>query len=240
MNKILIQNLNDKFINNIALCNSTDGDKIIVDTRGSLYKLYYQYQFTHVIFVDSLINQESIQFIQEFGQQITVYIYKNSQTTNYENIQNIRGVLSYTKLNNTHHRVITIPTLVNHDLYYKNETLNKKDQIVSFIEHITTIPEPLQDYLYPKTKLAIKLFNNPEIIHPQNLGLLSERDKAILLQNSKYYLAITEDYVAEAWACGCSVLLVDELHNCEPKQYKYAKSFQSYANFLKGLTSAKK
>ena len=240
MNKLLIQNLNNKFINNIALCNTGYCDKIVTETRGSLYKLYYQYKFTHIIFVDSLLNQESIQFIQEFGHEVCSYVYKDSNTDNYNHLENIKGVLAYAKPDNTNHKIITIPILVNHDLYYLDKSLDKQNQIISFIDNIKAIPDNLQSYLYPNTTLPIKLFNNTEIIHPQNLGLLSEQDKAMLLRSSKYYLAVQEDYLAEAWACGCAVLSIDELSNCEPKEYKYSESFQSYANFLKGLISVKK
>jgi hypothetical protein len=108
------------------------------------------------------------------------------------------------------------------------------------MDKIDHVPEDLEKYLYPQANLPIKLFNNKDIIHPQNLGLLSEKDKALLLERSKYYLAITDDYVAEAWSCGCEVLTVDDLDTLKPSTYKHSNAFQPYTNFLKGLVSVKK
>lgn len=239
MNKLLIQNLNDKFINNLSLSQTDFCDIITTDISNTLYQLYYQNKFTHIIFIDSLLNHESLQFIDEFGSDVVVYIYKNSTSDNYRQTKKIAGILSYTKENDSY-KTIKIPTLVNHELYNTNQPINKIHQIVSFLDKTSKIPEDLQNYLYPQKNLPIKLFNNSDIIHPQNLGLLSERDKALLLQESRYYLATTEEYVAEAWACGCEVLTVDELETCEPSVYKNSKTFQSYTNFLKGLISVKK
>ena len=239
MNKLLIQNLNDKFINNLSLSQTDFCDIITTDARNSLYQLYYQHKFTHIVFVDSLLNHESCQFIDEFGSDVIVYIYKHSETDNYRKTKKIAGLLSYTK-DNDGYKTIKIPTLVNHELYNTNQSINKIHQVISFLDQANKIPEDLHNYLYPQNNLPIKLFNSSDIIHPQNLGLLSEKEKALLLQESKYYLAITEDYVAEAWACDCEVLTVGELDSCEQSLYKKSKTFQSYTNFLKGLISVKK
>lgn len=238
MTKLIIQNLNDRFINNLALCNTNFCNIILTDISGSLYRLYYEHKFTHIILIDSLLDNECFQFIEEFGNNVIIYIYKDADTTNYKQTDKIYSLLSYTK--DDDHKTMKIPTLINHELYNTNSSANKINQIVSFIDRIDVIPDDLQTHLYPQTNLPIKLFNNSNIISPQNLGLLSEKDKALLLQQSKYYLAITEDYVAEAWACGCEVLTIDDLTTLIPSKYKHSKSFQPYTNFLKGLVSAKK
>lgn len=239
MNTLLIQNLNDKFINNLSLCQTNFCHIISADIGGSLYRLYYKYNFSYIILIDSLLDNECFQFIEEFGSDVSVYVYQNSETKNYKRARKIAGVLSYTK-HEDGYKVIKIPTLVNHDLYNSNSSIQKIHQIVSFMDKIDHVPEDLEKYLYPQANLPIKLFNNSNIIHPQNLGLLSEKDKALLLERSKYYLAITDDYVAEAWACGCEVLTIDDLDTLKPSTYKHSNAFQPYTNFLKGLVSVKK
>lgn len=239
MTKLLIQNLNDKFINNMSLCKPDFCDVIATDINGSLYDLYYKHKFTHIIFIDSLLDNECLQFAEEFGTDVVLYVYQNAETNNYQHVNKIKGLLSYIK-NNDSHKTIRIPTLVNHDLYHIDPYINKTHQIVCFIDKINNTLDDIQQYLYPKSNLPIKLFNNNNIIHPQNLGLLYEKDKALLLQESKYYLAITEDYIAEAWASGCEVLTIKDLDTLVPTVHKNAKAFQSYTNFLKGLVSAKK
>jgi hypothetical protein len=101
---------------------------------------------------------------------------------------------------------------------------------------LSTIPENLNRYLYPKTKLPIKLFNNPNIKHHQNLGILSEIEKATVLKNSMFYLTIDEHYLAEAWESGCNVLTVPELDLLISKKYKTKKYYQTYSSFMEQLT----
>lgn len=241
MNKLLIQQYNCKFINNIQLSTTNFCEKIIIDTKNFLYKIYYQYQFTSIILIDSLLSQEEYQFINEFGDIVKILIYVDTDANNYEhcNKNKIYGLLSHTKFDSKY-KVFKIPTLVNNEIYMSNRSIKKTDQIVSFIEDINVIPEKLNEYLYPKSQLPIKLFNNENIIHPQNLGLVSESDKSLLLQESNYYLAITELYVPEAWACDCIVLSLDDLETLQATTYKHSQNFQSYSNFLKGLLSVKK
>ena len=44
------------------------------------------------------------------------------------------------------------------------------------------IPDNISKYLYPNSKLPIRMFNNSNILHYQNLGLLTEQDKAEVLK----------------------------------------------------------
>jgi hypothetical protein len=224
MNKLLVQYINNKFVNNIKFSKHNFCDQLVIDTKDQLYKIYYSYKFTHAIFIKSLLTGEELQFIDEFSDTVHLYVYDE-----------IKNIL----INCSSKKNINIPTLVNNNLFYSNNNI-KENLIVSFLDKIEILPPLLNSYLYPNSKLPIKLFNNQNIIHPQNLGLLYENDKAVLLQNSRYYLALDEDYVAEAWACGCDVLTIEDLESLCPSRYKHKKSFQSYSNFLKVLLNAKK
>jgi hypothetical protein len=223
MNKLLVQNLNTKFINNIRLSKCKDYDQLVIDTSNQLYKIYYSYKFTHAIFVDSLLKDEEIQFINEFSGTVICYIYSSQNNT---------------LTNCVSQKISNIPILVNSNIFY-NQNCNKQGDIISFLDNVSSLPTSINSYLYPNSKLPIKLFNNSDIIHPQNLGLLSEQDKALLLQQNMYYLAISDYYVAEAWACGCTVLTIEDLTSLIPSKHKHSKNFQSYSNFLKVLLSAK-
>lgn len=224
MNKLLVQYYNDKFINNIQLSKNNFCDQLVVDTKNQLYKIYYSYRFSHAIFSQDLLGDEELQFMNEFEDSVCSYIY--DRTNNM--------IINHSSKKNT-----KIPTLVNNDIFYKSNN-TKENNIITFLDKINILPPELNSYLYPESKLPIRLFNNKDIIHPQNLGLLSENDKALLLQKNKYYLALDEDYVAEAWACGCEVLTIDDLKILTPSKYKHGKTFQSYSNFLKVLLNAKK
>lgn len=237
MTKLLIQKANNKFINNIDLSTIDFCSKLIIDTTNQLYKIYYKYEFTHAIFVASLFNEEINEFILEFGDIVKIFIY-NDISIDFPYKKNISGIIQKDKTESKN-KIITLPKLVNHELFNNNHC-KKINQVISFLDGIDSIPETLNQYLYPMSKLSLKLFNNERIIHPQNLGLLSEPDKAALLQQSDFYLAISDEYVPEAWACGTKVLVVDELQSLKPTKFKNSKSFQSYSNFLKVLLSVKK
>lgn len=234
MNKILIQKNNDKFINNLELTNITFAEKIVKNTSGCLYKTYFNYKFSHLVLIYSLLTQEELQFIDDFSSSVCIYVY-NDINDNIQTKYNIHSILQYNK-NISPNNITIIPTLVNNELFNnKLENHIKNNQIVSFLDKLTALPEELNNYLYPQNKLQIKLFNNDKIIHPQNLGLVSEKDKADILKSSKYYLAITEDYIPEAWACDCKVLTISELSSMKSEKFKHSKQYQSYSNFLKVL-----
>jgi hypothetical protein len=244
MKKILVQYIDDKFINNIKLSDTNFCEKIIIDTKNRLYQIYYEYGFTDIIFIDSLLGDEEKQFINEFGNNINIYIYQNTKSNNYihTNTKLLKGILSKIRNDNSNYRTIHISKLVNYDIFFMDKTQTKQNTIISFLDNIEALPKELNEYLYPNSTLPIKLFNNSSIIHPQNLGLLSEIDKASILQQSKYYLVLdgSEDYIPEAWSCGCSVLCYEDLTSLIPTKYKHSENFRSYSNFLKELFRDKK
>jgi hypothetical protein len=235
MKKLVVQYANNKFINNIHLSDTNYCEKWVLNTKNNLYKLYYSLKFNYLILVSSSLETEESQFINEFCNDIKIYIYNdNNDDSLLQKYPNIEGILQHHKPNIKESKIITIPILVNDKIFY-NKKIEKNNNIVCFLENISEIPKELMEYLYPNSHLPIKLFNNKKVHHPQNLGLLTEQDKADLLQQSLYYLAIDNEYIPEAWACNCRVLEIKELKTLEPKQYKYSKTFQSYVNFLKGI-----
>jgi hypothetical protein len=67
--------------------------------------------------------------------------------------------------------------------------------------------------------VPIKLFNCPSIRHYQNLGVLTEQNKASLLQTHKYYLDLKQtigfSYINEATTCGAKVVSLEQVKdNC--------------------------
>jgi hypothetical protein len=233
MKSILIQKNNNKFINNLELCASPFDKHVVAETRGELYKLYQIDRFSHIILNYSLISAEELQFIKDYGSETNIYIY-NDIESQIEGIDKIKAILEHSKQIKHTNKSIKIPTLINSEIFYSSK-IDKSNTIVCYLDNINELPSSLTEYLYPKNKLPIKLFNNANIIHPQNLGLLSEKAKALMLQQSRYYLALNDYYVPEAWACDCEVLNIDDLKNLQSSQYKFSKKFQSYSNFLKVL-----
>jgi hypothetical protein len=107
------------------------------------------------------------------------------------------------------------------------------------MDNMERIPEALEKWLYPNTKLPIKLFNGDNLKHHQHLGSLKESEKAELLQQSKYYLSIDGHYAPEAMDSGCIVLDIKELEDLIPVKYNKHKNYQTYNNFLEILSNEK-
>lgn len=233
MKKLLVQNCVSKFFKNIINVTIDDCNIIGSNINNNLYQLYYTYNFTHILFKAELINKEILQFIQDFSNNgVRCFVHHSSLVPNLiKDLQNYNIThFSDKKYDNTIH----IPNnLINTRLFFDNSSI-RSDSIVCFCEFIV-LPEFLNDYLYPKTSLPIKLFNNGKIAHPQNLGLISEQDRANILQTNKYYLALSEDdqYILEAQHCGCIVLQVTNLNDYIKVPYSAPQSSIEYVDFVK-------
>ena len=94
-------------------------------------------------------------------------------------------------------------------------------------------------FLYPNSQLRIKLFNNANIKHSQNLGTLTEYDKSIILSQAKYFIPIDENYIAEAFISGCEVIDIEELASLNPKKYLQKPEYITYQVFMQSLLSNK-
>ena len=71
----LDKSIYNKFINNLYLSETNFCNKFLIDTKSQLYRLYYKYKFTDIIFINSLLDNEEYQFIDEFGNHINIFIY---------------------------------------------------------------------------------------------------------------------------------------------------------------------
>jgi hypothetical protein len=233
--KLTVQYNNNKFINNIGTLRISHLSIDMVSVDGILYQLFYQQKFSHMVFVESIVTNEILQFISEFFQQVKIFIYHDKQP-NMDFINTygstIRHIIqSPIKLNNC----INLPKLINNQIFYDKKE-KKDDSIVCFLDNLseTDISNKLVPILYPSNKEKIKLFNSPNFKHPQNLGLLSEEDKAYILQKSSSFISINDEYVAEALACGCDIL-DHNLNKIAIDNNQFLSSYVSYETFIKEL-----
>jgi hypothetical protein len=208
---------------------------MIGDITNTLYQTFYTYKFDAIIFMASKFNTEIFQFINEFD-NIKVFIYHDILNPALFDLSlNIVHLLDNYK-NKNQDNIRNIPLLINKQLYDSISNISMKyDVMVCFLDGLPNIPEQLSKFLYPNTKLPIKLFNNENIYHSQNLGMLNEVEKAHILKQAKYYITINNLYVAEAMASGCIVLAPEEIDDMVPKKYKNKKDYNSYSNFIENL-----
>jgi hypothetical protein len=242
MSILFIQDSDNKFVNNVKLTEIPNHQIMLGPIDQNLYGIYYNYHFTHLILMASMLNQETLQFVSEYHTEIKCYIYGDIFiTTNIvELYKNKTTFILRTKQDNiTKENSIILPRLVNKELFNSlKQSPNRHNSIVCFIDNSDKIPDSLNEYLYPMTKLPIKLFNNTNIKHHQNLGTLSEIEKSNILQQVRYYLTIDEHYLSEAWASGCDVLTIEELDLIQSKKYKNKKECQTYRSFMENFLNA--
>jgi hypothetical protein len=108
----------------------------------------------------------------------------------------------------------------------------KKNRYAVFLDGIKEIPDNLNANLYPNTKLNINMFNSSYVQNPQNIGLISEIEKAQILNTYEFFIDINNNYSHEAKACGAKVLDPDSLKE-KTKSNKNTKKVQTYEEFIR-------
>lgn len=238
-NKLLVQQYNSKFIQNVVFSKIEDTLIIGAEIKNNLYKIYYTYNPTHIILVADILTSETIQFISDFCLSKHIYIYhKNLDYNNLVLLKDytVTHILHEDIGDNNYKYILYTNDIVNNQLFFEDNSIIKQDSIVCFLDDIYIIPDDLNKYLYPNSKLPIKLFNNPKISHPQNLGILNESVKSILLRNNKYYLSLNSetDYSFEAINSGCCVIETSDLNDYTNKKLPLNKPKTSdHIEFIK-------
>jgi hypothetical protein len=133
-----------------------------------------------------------------------------------------------------YNNVVQMPKfIINNDLYHNTDSI-KIDRKIYFLDQDDEIPEPLLCNLYPKSKDKILMFNNPKISHYQNIGFVTEQDKAQILNTSKYFICNKNCiYAAEAYVCGCEILDMNNLQKHPIHETLESSTITSYQHFIK-------
>lgn len=231
--KVFVQQHDDKFINNLTFSlRSMHIDTYCSDINQDLYRIYHYYPFDIAIFLASKFNNETAQFISEFysSQNIKFFIYHDQHN------EEIISLFGSAAINLVHtassNKSILIPELINLFLFSNLKIPRKKNRYAVFLDGIKEIPDNLNDKLYPNTKLQISLFNSSHIQNPQNIGLISEIEKAQILNTYEFFIDINNNYANEARVCGAKVLDIDKLKE-KSKPDKNNKSIQTYEEFIR-------
>jgi hypothetical protein len=223
---LLIQNAPHKIIQNLIFSKIEDTNIVGADFDGSLYKIYYSHSPTHIVFSADRLNEESLQFISDFGSSNTkCFVYHKDISlevlSKLKDLNAIHLVSSTENLPTYLDNYILVDNVVNTTLFHANNLNDiKKDHIICFLEHIKQMPDELKNYLYPNSKIPIKLFNSKYIDHYQNLGIINEITKSVLLRSNKYYLSLDEvkqNYETEAKLSGATVIKLSDLPHYDKK-----------------------
>jgi hypothetical protein len=234
---LLVQNFNSKFIKN-TIYSIIDNTTIInSDINNNLYKIYYQYRCTHAILSAQLLSKEIIQFISDFSNSIKIFLYHDIFIEDAAKFlpNNITHIINDNYTNDKYNIININPYIINTSLFNKNgQSDTRNNSILGFLDHYNFIPHKLNDYLYPKTKLPIKIFNAINSQHHQNLGLVNDVEKSKLLKTNKYYLSLDyeKDYSIEAQACGAIIVEPDQLSNIDNISYTDHPEITDHKQFI--------
>jgi hypothetical protein len=215
MKSLLIQQSPEKFMQNCSALSFDDILIIDISIGNNLYQTFFRHKPEYCIFSGSLIDKEILQFCEDYGDSTHIYFFHIDHNS-YDKVKSLlpkNSKVAHIGYDDTYDSAI--PTgLVNDQVFY-NTNSNTKDGIVCFMDGLTTISNELIDLLYPNSSIPIKLFNCPNIKHYQNLGIVTEKDRAKLLQTHKYYLSLNQDsgfnYINEAIACGSKVVSLSQI-----------------------------
>jgi hypothetical protein len=240
MIKIYLPNLNSKFFNNIRLI---DSEKIKVFSGGSsnIYRTHANVLASAYIFDSSQINSEIIQFaIEHTDLGFKIFIYHSRNKLNKDCLRYLKQVNHIVEDeiadNLKYKNIIHVPKFIINNAIFYNTKKNKIDRKIYFLDDDILVPDCLQKRLYPNTNDRILMFNNSNLRHNQNLGFLSEPDKAKLLNNSKYFICNDQlSYAAEAYVCGCDILDCDKLENHKIITELQQSTIVSYKNFIEKI-----
>jgi hypothetical protein len=238
--KIFIAQRNNRFINGLTGYQSPVADIVHTNVNKNIYNIYYSLHFNYCIINLSNIDNELVQFISEYSSSIKIFIYFDiqgySDTNIIESLKNSVYYLIPASTYNTYaqydHTVMVPDHLINSELFHRNNTIEKtQDSICFFLDQCESIPESLMAKLYPATKQRITLYNNNNIKHPQNLGVVSEMDKAYILNKSEYFINHNNYYIFEAINCGCKIIDINDIDIT--KCQNISTQITNYDNFLK-------
>lgn len=240
MNTILIQKYNNKFFRNIEISSIEDTKIISEHINKNIYELYYKYNFNILILYAPSIDNSLLQFIVEYANQIKTYVYiKNIEQLNISNYEQYKNLITFLyengdTTNNIEKR--KIPYLIN-DKLFNSQKFQKAKYISCFIDTLSGLSEKIVKSLYPNNQsveYGIRMFNNPNIQHHQNLGLIDETDRSNILKESEYFLDIDKEYTVEANTVGCKILDEDGLSTLKQKEISVPEC-QSYIEFIRTL-----
>lgn len=215
MKSILIQQSLEKFLQNCSSIIFDDLLTIDIAIGNNLYQTFFKHKPEHCLFSGNAVSNETLQFCEDYSNTTNIYFFHQNDQS-YDKLKKLTSSMKVQHIGYDVGDIILPKLLINDQLFY-NINNNIKDSIVCFMDGLEAIPNNLLDLLYPSTTTPIKLFNCPNIKHYQNLGLLTEKDKASVLQTHKYYLDLSRNtpysYTYEAIACGTVPISIESLQD---------------------------
>jgi hypothetical protein len=179
---------------------------------NDLYRTHHINAFDTYLFIADLFNNEIAQFITEYhNKSIRFFLYHTDTDATKQQVEDFGKVCKHFSWDGKYETTKIPNNIINNDLYNNKQTILKENFCTYFLSNDVEIPQSLASVLYPNSNLPIKMFDNANIKHYQNLGMLNEYDKANILKQAKYHIDNNGFYSLEAVACGCDLISIDNI-----------------------------
>lgn len=218
MNILLSSVVTSKLFNDISDLILDDYTIYGHNIRGNLYRIYSVLK-PKILFINLLeINIEIQQFAAEYGHECKIFCLCPRIDYVNNNINKIPGInyICYQGYVNEN-ECLTIPSNIINESYLKSIKQDKKPkQAVCFLDHINGhYYDTISNMLYPnKGKVNIKVFNDPEFKHPQNLGYVNHANKLSLIAQSDYVICEKDfEYYYESVYLKCTSMFIEDINN---------------------------
>lgn len=174
------------------------------------------------------MTNEIYQYIVEFNSSKKIVLYHDS--INKDIIDNLGTYCINIGQRSDTSSIIEIPSLINKHIFF-NMNKQRNKYIPCFIDKESDINNDLFSVLYPNKKFNIRLFGPSSVKHQQNVGLLSEQDRAEVLNEAESCLLLDDSYLLEAVSCGTKILRPKDGQLIEDK-ILLPDNIETYSQFL--------
>lgn len=206
-----IKGLKSRFIENIKLSSIQFYEE---KSNMDIYKYAINNIHNYIFSIDRL-DEQALMFIEEYKQKYKIFIDATSDEFNLNYSDALEGVSYLVNSDLKVDQCINVSSFINYSLFNTNNISNNRTNILAvFLNNTTEIPYNLVKQI-SKNNLGcrIRLFDNPNIKHPCNIGIVSEKDKADILKTYKYFLSLNNNYIYEAHMCGIQLLDIKNFKN---------------------------
>lgn len=199
-----IKGLKSRLVENIKLSNVKFYEE---NSNIDIYKYAINNISNYIISIDRL-DKHSLMFIEENKQRYKIFIDATSDEFHLNHSDSIDGVSYLVNSDINVDNCINVSKFVNYSLFNKNGAYsNRKDILAVFLNNTTEVPYNLIKHILKNNlEYRIRFFDNTNIKHPCNVGLVSEKDKANILKTYKYFLSLNNNYTYEAYLCGIQLI----------------------------------
>jgi hypothetical protein len=209
MNTIFISkpvNKNPKFLNFLSNTNNA----IINNDNIKIFEYIYHNIKTFVIH-ESNIDNIVLNFLQEYVGKVNILLYLEDNSEIFIDNPNI---IHLSRTRETNDNTINISKYTVKELFNQNNTDHSQSNIACFIDHMSELGTQMTQAIESINKnenYKIRLFNNSQIHHAHNIGILKEKDKSYVLKTHKYFLDNGSEYLNEAILSNCEVLNLESV-----------------------------